>query len=200
MRVIGQFIDQDRPDLFVWLRGFADMPARQRALTAFYGGPVWAAHRDAANATMVDSDNVLLLRPAWIGAAADLPSMRAAPGATGLAPGLVFVNVFYLREPATPSLLDCCRSRMDPMLRAGGSRHTAWYVSDASPNTFPLLPVRQGESVLLGMALFDETAAFDTFANGKAWERDAAAILAPWLAKAPEAHRLRPTARSALHA
>ena len=32
-------------------------------LAAFYDGPVWRAHRDEANATMIDSDDVLLLRP-----------------------------------------------------------------------------------------------------------------------------------------
>jgi hypothetical protein len=37
------------------------MEARRASLQAFYGGPVWRAHRDAANATMIDSDNVLLL-------------------------------------------------------------------------------------------------------------------------------------------
>ncbi len=199
-RVIGQFRDLDRPDLFVWLRGFADMPARKRALEAFYGGPVWAAHRNAANATMIDSDNVLLLRPAWPGAAAALPANRAAPGASGAAPGLLDATVFYLKEPATPSLLDYCRERMDPTLRAGGARHTAWYCSDASPNTFPHLPVREGEPVLLGLALFDGSGALETFAQSGAWERDVAQGLAPWLARAPEAHRLQPTARSALHA
>ena len=55
MRVIGQFRDLDRPDHFVWLRGFADMATRKHGLESFYGGPVWAAHRDAANATMIDS-------------------------------------------------------------------------------------------------------------------------------------------------
>src|ERR1035438_9159076 len=63
MRVIGQFRDLDDPDRFVWLRGFADMASRALGLEAFYGGPVWAAHRAAANTTMNDSDNVLLLRP-----------------------------------------------------------------------------------------------------------------------------------------
>ncbi len=200
MRVIGQFLDLDRPDLFVWLRGFADMAARRQALEAFYGGSVWAAHRDAANATMVDSDNVLLLRPAWPGAAADLPAERAAPGASGSAPGLLDATVFYLNEPATPALLDYCRRRMDPTLRIGGARRTAWYASDASPNTFPRLPVREGEPVLLGLALFDDASALDAFAQGGAWQRDVAPGLAPWLARAPEAHRLQPTARSALHA
>lgn len=61
--VIGQFRDMDDPERFVWLRGFQDMEARGPALAAFYGGPVWEAHRKAANATMLDSDNALLLRP-----------------------------------------------------------------------------------------------------------------------------------------
>ena len=52
MRVLGQFRDLDRPDQFVWLRGFADMPARHCALEGFYGGPVWAAHRHAATPPM----------------------------------------------------------------------------------------------------------------------------------------------------
>src|SRR5664279_4835818 len=63
MHLIGQFRDLGRPDRFVWIRGFPDMPSRAQSLQAFYGGPVWQANRDAANATMIDSDNVLLLRP-----------------------------------------------------------------------------------------------------------------------------------------
>ena len=62
MRVLGQFRDLDDPDRFVWFRGFPDMDRRKEALTAFYSGPVWRTHRDAANATMIDSDDVLLLR------------------------------------------------------------------------------------------------------------------------------------------
>jgi hypothetical protein len=62
MRILGQFRDLDRPDDFVWLRGFDGMASRPGALAAFYGGPVWAKHRDAANATMIDSDDVLLLQ------------------------------------------------------------------------------------------------------------------------------------------
>ena len=201
MRVLGQFRDLDRPDLFVWLRGFADMDARRRALEAFYGGPVWAAHRDAANATMGDSDNVLLLRPAWPGAAAALPQhARPAPGGNAPTAGVLDATVFHLREPATPALLDYCRHRMAPTLLRGGARHVAWYCTEASPNTFPRLPVREGEPVLLGLALFGSGAALQSFADSGAWARDVAPGLAPWLARAPEIHRLQPTARSALHA
>ena len=62
IQVIGQFYDLDDPNQFVWLRGFNDMSAREQSLHAFYSGPIWKAYRDAANATMIDSDNVLLLR------------------------------------------------------------------------------------------------------------------------------------------
>ncbi len=62
MRILGQFRDLDDPDRFVWMRSFPDMDARREALARFYGGPIWKAHRDAANATMIDSDDVLLLR------------------------------------------------------------------------------------------------------------------------------------------
>ncbi|MGW3360813.1 NIPSNAP family protein [Streptomyces bungoensis] len=58
----GRFRDLDDPDRFVWLRAFPDMVQRRRALEAFYTGSVWQRHRDAANATMIDSDDVLLLR------------------------------------------------------------------------------------------------------------------------------------------
>ncbi len=62
IQVLGQFYDLDDPDQFVWLRGFNDMSAREQSLNAFYSGPVWRIHREAANATMIDSDNVLLLQ------------------------------------------------------------------------------------------------------------------------------------------
>ena len=53
IQVIGQFYDLDDPDQFVWLRGFNDMPAREHSLHAFYNGPIWKMHRDAANETMI---------------------------------------------------------------------------------------------------------------------------------------------------
>src|SRR5262245_38793908 len=63
MRLVGTFRDLDDADRFVWVRGFPDMESRRQALTDFYHGPVWRAHAAAANATMIDSDDVLLLRP-----------------------------------------------------------------------------------------------------------------------------------------
>ena len=63
IRIIGQYRDLDDPDRFVWLRSFPDMESRKESLTKLYTGPIWKAHGRVAAGTMVDSDNVLLLRP-----------------------------------------------------------------------------------------------------------------------------------------
>jgi quinol monooxygenase YgiN len=73
MHLFGLFRDPAAPDRFVWLRGFRSMASRKEALEAFYFGPVWKAHREAANATMIDSDDVHLLRPVRRGLAAPPP-------------------------------------------------------------------------------------------------------------------------------
>src|SRR5215831_5247716 len=89
--IIGTFRDLDDPDRFAWLRGFRDMQARQQALDAFYGStPAWLAHKKEANTTMVDSDNVLLLRPAL-----SPPNFRRSTPAPG-AHAVYGVTIYYL--------------------------------------------------------------------------------------------------------
>ncbi|MEV4316940.1 NIPSNAP family protein [Actinocrispum sp. NPDC049592] len=64
MTILGVYENLDDPDQFVWLRSFPDMAARKQALIDFYvQSAVWRDHSAAANTTMIDSDNVLLLRP-----------------------------------------------------------------------------------------------------------------------------------------
>ncbi|WP_457419270.1 NIPSNAP family protein [Roseateles sp. P5_E7] len=194
IRVLGQFRDHGDADRFVWLRGFADMAARGDALPAFYGGPAWAEHRNAANLTMIDSDDVLLLRPAWEGAALPAPAEpRAERGATALPPGVLAATVFHLNEPAGAELLTLCRGAMTEVLAAAGARVLGWYVTEDTPNNFARLPVREGEHLLLSLAMFGDAA------TGDAWPQGIEP-LRPWLAKPPQTLRLAPTARSALHA
>ena len=185
MSVMGQFRDLIDPDRFVWLRGFADMASRARGLQGFYGGPVWAAHRDAANATMIDSDDVLLLRPAWHGAGLAHDPARRAGGAGGM----VDITVFSLNDAASPALLDVCRERMASALQREGALAQGWYVTETSPNDFPRLPVREGENVLVVVAVFKELI-----------ERNVTPDLSQWLKKPPHSMKLAPTSRSAIHA
>lgn len=201
MPVLGQFRDVEDPNRFVWLRGFGTMQTRLEALSSFYGGPVWQAHREAANATMIDSDNVLLLRPAWAGAhfPVDL-GLRADKASSSIPAGLVDLTIFHLKEQAGPDLLALCRQQMAQVLHEGGAIRQAWYVNETRENTFTHLPVRTGECVLVGMALFEDARSYQTFGASMAWQQKIAPQLQTYLLKTAESHRLVPTARSALHA
>lgn len=187
MSVMGQFRNLDAADNFVWLRGFPDMPRRAESLAAFYGGPVWAAHRGAANATMIESDNVLLLRPAWPGAGI---SMRGRQRAHGLVrsslPGLVEATVFPLREAAAAELLRCCRDILSSaMIRSDRSnlRLLGWYMTETAPNNFPRLPVREGEPVLVSLVMFDGPEA--ALAHAVPWRSELHSQLERWLSGPP---------------
>jgi hypothetical protein len=201
MPVLGQFRDLDDLDRFVWLRGFSSMPARHEALASFYGGPVWQAHREVANATMIDSDNVLLLRPAWTGAHFPVdPGSRAGKTASAIPAGLVDLTIFHLKQPASADLLAFCRREMAQVLTKGGAGRQGWYVNETSENTFTRLPVRTGECVLVGVALFEDLRSHEAFGASMAWQQKIAPQLESYLLNTPESHRLVPTARSALHA
>jgi hypothetical protein len=135
VHVIGQFRDVDRPDRFVWLRGFPDMDLRLASLTSFYSGPVWDAHKDAANATMVDSDNVLLLRPTRDGSGFAHPPRRTRdelPTASH-----AFSISVVARDESFEAVGD------------GGGLLLAKLESEPSANTYPRLPIREGEDVVV---------------------------------------------------
>jgi NIPSNAP len=143
MTIIGQFRDRTRPERFVWMRGFSDIVGRHRALEQFDDGPVWAAHRTAANDTMLDSDDVLLLRPARSEMAFRL-EQQASEGPRG-----VIAGIYTLSEPASDSLVTQFEQSVTPQLRARGIDIEGLFVSESAANTFTRLPVREGEHVLV---------------------------------------------------
>ena len=198
IRVLGQFRDLDRPDRFVWLRGFPDMAARAAALTAFYDGPVWRAHRDAANATMLDSDDVLLLRP--VGAGFPVPGTR--PAAARGEPGSVLTaTVHLLGRPVDAAFLCWYTASVEPLLEQAGSRRLALLETEPAANSFPRLPVREGEFAVVRFARFPDQATCDAVRGrveqSPGWEAVASRLRDHLLAP-PLVLRLRPTPRSSL--
>jgi len=200
MKVLGQFRDLDRPDRFVWIRGFADMPSRAAALQAFYDGPVWQKNREAANATMIDSENVLLLRPARDGSGFDLANRTRPPrGATAAPSMLVVATLYSCKESCEAALVERFEQRIRPAFEDAGGRVLAYFVTEPAPNNFPRLPIREGEHVLVWFAAF---ASEDDYArhvarrdDSSAW-REANEGLTASLNGPPEVLRLSPTARS----
>lgn len=200
MRILGTFRDLDKPDRFVWIRGFSDMTSRAGGLQAFYSGPVWRAHRKAANATMIDSSNVLLLRVARPGSGL-MPPERARPprGATGPPKSLVAVNIYYFDQAVAADFIDFFESVVKPQLKAAGATIRASYVTETAPNTFPPLPVRENDRVFVWFSTFAGLADYEHYlaklAGSPDW-RTVADTLRKKLKAEPEVLRLRPTPRS----
>ena len=193
-RVLGQFRDLDDPERFVWIRGFASMEARLAALTAFYDGPLWKARREAAIATMRDTDNVLLLRPPADSERFDL-SRAAEPGAW-------LVLIHDLRGVNADAFVRQVRDVGLPFLVARGATATGLLVTESSADAFTRLPIRVGDSVVVTFARFADAAAMDGCLD--AWKQSqplrgcAADALLPAFMRKPEVLRLVPTARSAM--
>ncbi len=201
MRLIGQFRDLENPDRFVWMRGFAGMPQRAQALQAFYSGPVWQAHRNTANATMIDSDNVLLLKASRADRGFAVDAHPLPPrDATAIPPGMVEARIHYLDTAPTSAQLEQIESAR-PLLQAAGAMPLATLVTETAENTFPRLSVREGEHVVAWFSQFRDRDAYDHYlAVLKAspeWRRIEGTLLrdAP---RGTDVLMLQPTSRSRL--
>jgi hypothetical protein len=195
MRVLAQFRDLDDPDSFVWMRGFEDMATRLRGLESFYGGPVWARHRQAAVATMLDSDNVLLLRPTF-----PAPTLDAGDGPSpvdgGSTSGMLAVTICPLERGHAAEFPDFFARELEPALRDAGADVIAGLATDHSPNDFPDLPVREGEENFVWISRFADEAAHASHAD----RLDLDTRLRARLAEPSSTWRLTPTSRSLLRA
>jgi hypothetical protein len=203
IQVIGQFRNLDDPDQFVWLRGFNDMSAREQSLKAFYGGPVWKAHREAANSTMIDSDNVLLLSLAHPTSGFSLENEHRLPlGSGAVRDGFVAATIYYFDAPVKSDFISYFENTVQPALMEAGAKILAYFATEDSPNTFPALPVREGENVFIWFSGFPNQAAYTDhtagLAKSKLWKDEISKSLKRRLKREPEVLRLTPTTRSRL--
>jgi len=194
--VIGTFRDLDDPDQFVWLRGFQDMPTRQKSLEAFYGGPVWQAHRQAANATMVDSDNVLLLRPASAGA-----GFAPMLGTAGHSQHVIAARIYYLDTVNPGQFAAFFAVSMLPRVAELGARPIGQFITESAANNFRL-PIREHDHVFVWFAHWDTVKDEEDFSRRwsqvTGWRDQAPEAMLPALMRKPERLRLAPTVRSEL--
>ena len=168
--IIGHFRDLENPDRFVWLRGFRDLAARVRALTDFYTSAIWKAHSGAINETLIDSDDVLLLRPAAPGTAY-LPVERSRSDAEE--GSFVLATIYSFAAPVDVDFSDFFRRSLEPALTEAGAACLASFVTEPSENDFPALPVREGENVFVWLSSFRDRRAYDrhraTLASAPTW-------------------------------
>jgi NIPSNAP len=195
--VIGTFRDLDDPDRFVWIRGFANMADRQAALEAFYKDPIWLANRAAAAAAMVDTDNVLLLRPAAAG-----QGITAPPAQRPDAHSVIVATIYYLGGVDSQTFSHFFDRTILPRLAAAGVFPIARLVSEESPNNYPRLAIRDRERVFVWLGHWTSESAAESFAANallpSGWRDAAPEALLPAFMRKPERLRLSPTRRSLL--
>jgi quinol monooxygenase YgiN len=196
MRVIGTFRDLEDPDRFVWLRGFQDMDSRAAQLQRFYGGPVWKAHREAANATMIDSDNVLLLRPATVGSGFSLSGSRPPRGAAINSPSVIVATICHLENAAEADFVELFQTTIAPALAKIPIPILGAFITEHHQNTFPALPVHEDVNVFVWFCRFPDRTAYEAQAS-RAVDQIAAKC-ANRIKGKPEVLFLAPTARSLL--
>jgi hypothetical protein len=205
MHVLGQFAVVGAPRRFAWIRGFEDMDARRQGLERFYGGPFWQARRDDANAMIVDSDDVHLLRP--IGSPAPLTGGLAledlAAEPAGVVPphtGLVAADFHHAKPGALDRLVALFEQRLRPALVTEGHHVLGHFVAERRPNDYPRLPAIQDPTLLLVLSAYrdaEHCAALRAgWPGGDPWavvleDGSPAPVAAPVTTM-----RLRPTARS----
>ncbi|GAA1142545.1 NIPSNAP family protein [Kribbella jejuensis] len=195
MHIAGQFRDLDDPDRFVWIRGFRDLPARAEALNSFYYGPVWRAHAAAANATMIDSDNALLLKPVRLGPG--YPALDAPR--THVTGQPIIAGAVYHRGAADDGFVEYFTDHVAPVLTGTGAAPVAVFESLVAENNFPQLPLRD-EVVLTWFARFPGVSAYDEhrrqLAASRIWNQQVLPELVCRSVKPMQELRLSPTARS----
>jgi hypothetical protein len=197
----GLFHDSNDANRFIWMRGFDSMQARHKALTDFYYGPVWQAHREQANPMLYDNDNVLLLHPAASGSGFVVDAgKRPAVGERPARNDFVVGTLYYFDQPVPDEFVAQFEQDLKPLFEKSGAHVLASYVSEKSPNTFARLPVREKDNVFVWFAGFADRQAYDQYIDrlgrDERWSGELFASLNKALLRPPETLMLQPTTRS----
>lgn len=153
--VAGEFLERANRSMFTWIRCFHDLDDRARLNAALYYGPVWKEHRSQMNELLVDSDNVLLLRPLDPqGGFAILPAVDPASEVSGPR-GVVIAHVFPV-APEKKLVFQQQATRVFDAYRAAGAHEVAVLISLEVPNNFPQLPIRIDGPYLVWLGILKE--------------------------------------------
>jgi quinol monooxygenase YgiN len=197
-RVVATFRNLDDPDRFVWIRSFENVTTRAAALDGFYSGPIWQANRTAANATIIDSDDVLQLRPVT-GDATRGAQVRPQFGATAIPNTLIVATTYFLADRQDDAFAALYALAVLPILREVGDEPFASFATEHAPNGYPRLPVRETETVFVTLSHFaSQEAHREHMSASSAALRDVAGVVQPWIIAPTETLRLQATARSLL--
>ncbi|MGI8811915.1 MAG: hypothetical protein ACR2IH_05230 [Pyrinomonadaceae bacterium] len=152
---LGQYRVKGADDNFFWIRGFADMPARNKFLNDFYfGSPSWKLHKAAANSMLLNNDNVHLLKPLFLSLRADENAgMVFNSDWFGRRKGITVVD-FYTSNTKLEKIIEFVRNKYVALFSKAKAANASFWVSETTPNDFPGLPVFQDKNLLVQMTFY----------------------------------------------
>jgi hypothetical protein len=193
--IAGEFLERSNQSMFTWIRGFRDLDDRARLNAALYDGPVWKEHRSQMNELLIDSDNVLLLRPLHL--ERGVPICPAVDPAKQIseARGVVVAQIFALKADGLKAFPQQAESAFAGY-RAAGARDAGVLVTLDVPNNFPQLPIRTDGPYLVWLGILPDNQTLDHQFTPLA-EQSAQSLSATGLLRsAPELVILDPAPRS----
>lgn len=154
----GHFLERGQAGRFTWLRGYRDMAARATVNTAFYDGPVWREHRARLNAMLVDSDDVLLLRPLHADSA---PPVLAAVDPVAEPHGAQGIAVAHIVKlaPQARALASAAAEACFACYHGRGVTELGILTTLDMPNNFPRHPIRADGHYLVWLGMLRDEAA-----------------------------------------
>lgn len=195
--VFGQFLERKNQVGFTWMRGFKNIEARAIVNSTFYYGPLWREHSVTLNSLLIDSDNVLLLRPVSPERGITvLPAVDPLSEAKG-AQGVVVAQIFSVKPNGVDSFAQQAEATF-AAYRSAGVREAGVLVTLDVPNNFPQLPFRTDGPYLIWLGVMKDNEVLDTRFTPR-MERSLPSLTATGLLRgAPELVILDPTRRSRL--
>ena len=111
-------------------------------------------------------------------------------------------KLFYFDAPVSPDFVEFFEQTIKPAATDAGASILAYFVTENSKNTFPKLPVREGENVFVWFTRFNTPDAHelyrDRLTRSGRWGDTISKELASRIKRTPEVLKLSPTARSLL--
>jgi len=193
---VGQFLERGNDSRFTWLRGFHNMDDRAKVNALFYYGPLWKEHAATLNSLMIDSDNVLLLRPlSRERGITVLPAVDPVKEENG-AQGIAIAQIFAVKAGNVDAFAQQAESTF-ARYRDGDAREAGVLVTVDAPNNFPQLPVRTDGPYLVWLGIVENESSLKSFTD--LLESTQQSLNTTGLLRsAPEIVVLNPTRRSRL--
>src|SRR5439155_14586993 len=121
---------------------------------------------------------------------------RPSAGSTETQSELIVATIYYLAAPVDAAFVQFFEKTVKPAAIGSGVTVLAYFVTEHSENTFPALPVREGENVFVWFARFNNPAAYErhiaALTQSPGWRDEISKELSRRLKRAPEVLKLSP--------